>query len=414
MALLVDNFAAGQRAVAQQSRAGGNRPNGAFRPIPSTGNGQGTNRGDNGSFNPPASSGTYLPPINRNTGSGLSNGVRTPPPTASRVTPTPTQSNATLTTDNRAQINQEVQRLLGTYKPALNAIDDQIALARTTNAARQAEYDNMEGAYKKQLAGQLAEAGLDIRAADIPLQYIPLYQQFLAEHWGNAMTAGKADLDYTAKQQVNSANQRLEEWRTIQQGKKVVERQAGVARRDATSAAVVGGVVQNAKQDYADIDAERGEAIWELDAQDVTSRRQEKERREALSNRRSQLMADLKSFDINTREGQTKLREREQLLQIEAERARMKPAQLMDAMGVTLANLGLDRVMSEGQMLEAIANGTAAQNAQLGQFLREANAYEQFFQRFTVPAPSIPMLGIGGPKKNPNAGKQDYDRGGFR
>lgn len=376
MAALVDMFAAGQRAVAQQTRAtsGGG-------PSPTIGSPE--RPGNPGStVQPGGSLAPYFPIFGTRGGSdsrpegpaqdwivGDKNGNTVP------FGEWPNQGNDYTSPDEiarRDQARRDAQAIVDMYRQGLDSgiagLNDSRAALMNNQAARNKQFDITQGAYQNQLAGQLAEANLNIQGFDIQQQNFPQWYKFLAEKWGNAMTAGKADLDYIAKQQVNSANQRLIDWREIQQGKKEVGQQATTARRDATSSAVVGGVIQNAKQDYADIEQERGNALYGLDLADQKSQLSEKQRREELSNRRSQLIADLTDFDINTREGQAKLREREQLLGIEAQKARLKPRQLQDAMNVTMARLGLEKVMSQGQYLEAMANANAQERALLNQF----------------------------------------------
>jgi hypothetical protein len=284
--------------------------------------------------------------------------------------------------DSKNTINQRnaerdaAQSFIDMYRNQLNeglaGLNDSRAQQMINQQARESAYGSIQGAYKNQLAGQLENANLDIMGVGIQQSFMPQWNNFLSEQWGNAMTAGKADLDYVAKQQVNSANQRLIDWREIQQGRKEVDQQATIARRDATSAAVVGGIIQNAKQDYGDIDQERGNALYGLDLADQKSRLSEKQRREELSNRRAQLIGDLTAFDINTRESRAKLQEREQLLGIEAAKARLQPRMLMDQMNVTLQRLGLDRTMSTGQFLEAMANASAQERALLTQFNQDS------------------------------------------
>lgn len=288
-------------------------------------------------------------------------------------------------------------------------IDAGIARLMNNQALRNQGFAKSEQAYKNQLAGQLANANLDIQGFDIQQQNFPQWYKFLAEQWGNTMEAGKHDLDFIAQQQVNSANQRLIDWREIQQGKKEVGQQAARGIRDATSAATVSGVIQGAKQDFGDIEQERGNALYGLDLADQKSRLSETQRRQELSNRRHQLVADLKGFDINTREGQAKLREREQLLGIEAQKARLQPRMLQDAMNVTLANLGLDKAMSQGQFLESLANADAQKQAALSQYLQEASAWLNLVNTWQSTVP-----GASRGSKPTTTGTQTWDRGGFR
>jgi hypothetical protein len=224
---------------------------------------------------------------------------------------------------------------------------------------------------------------------------MPQWFQFLAEQWGNRMTTGKQELDYLGQQQINNLNNRLIDWREIQQGKKEVGQQAARATREATSAATVSGVIQGAKDDFADIDQERANALYGLDIADQRSKLSEKQRREEISNRRNQLLGDLKSYDISTREQQAKLREREQLLGIEAQRARLKPQQLMDQLNVTLSNLGLDQTISTGQFLEALNNANAQDRALIDRFVYDTYINQNNRQEFPVNVPRIPLLGIG-------------------
>ena len=278
----------------------------------------------------------------------------------------------------RREEQRRINEAIASYQNSLNSgiagINDSRAAMMLNQAARNAGYGQTASAYQRQLAGQLAEANLDIRAADIQLGNMPQWQSFLAQQWGNRMTAGRDELNYIGQQGVNNVQQRLIEWRGIQQGRREVGQQAERATRDATSAATVSGVIQGAKQDFADIETERGNALYGLDLEDQQSRLNETQRRQELSNRRSQLMADLTSFDISTREQQARLREREQLLGIEAQRARLKPQQLQDAMAVTLSRLGLEQTMSTGQFLESMANASAQERALIDQFLRNAYA----------------------------------------
>lgn len=293
----------------------------------------------------------------------------------------PNQNNNYTSPDEITRRNEQrraAEEAIARYQSSLNSgiagINDIRAQVMRNQAAANAGYANTEAAYRNQLQGQLAEANLDIRATDIQLGNMPQWQSFLAQQWGNRMTTGKQELDYLGNQQINNLRQRMIEWQGIQQGRKEVGQQAQRATRDATSAATVSGVIQGAKQDFADIDQERANALYDLDLQDKQSKLNETQRRQEIANRRDQLIGDLKSYDISTREQQAKLREREQLLGIEAERARLRPRQLMDAMNVTLARLGLDRVMSTGQFLESMANMNAQERSLIDQFLQ--NTYQ--------------------------------------
>jgi hypothetical protein len=172
-------------------------------------------------------------------------------PNSMNTGPAPSIPTRTYTRNNADQIMPALFDANNTLALNNARIDGNIAMLMNNQAARNAGFANSEQAYKNQLAGQIANANLDIQGFDIQQANYPQWYKFLAEKWGNAMTAGKADLDFIAKQQVNSADQRLIDWREIQQGKKEVEQQSGVARREATSAAVVGGVIQNASRTTA-------------------------------------------------------------------------------------------------------------------------------------------------------------------
>lgn len=276
----------------------------------------------------------------------------------------------------RDEARRAAEGIINSYRTSLDSglagLNDSRAQMMLNQSARDRAYNATQGAYQNQLAGQLAEANLDIRGYDIQQQNFPQWYKFLAEQWGNTMEAGKHDLDFIAQSQVNSANQRLIDWREIQQGKKEVGQQAARGIRDATSSATVSGVIQGAKQDFADIEQERGNALYGLDLQDQKSRLSETQRRQELANRRHQLIGDLKGFDINTRESQAKLREREQLLDIEAQKSRLKPRQLQDAMNVTLQRLGLDKTISTGQFLESMSNANAQERALLDSFNQQS------------------------------------------
>lgn len=328
---------------------------------------------------------------------------------AANTGPYPSPPPRTYTRDNSADIQAIIDQYRMGTDSAIAGINGQRAAMMNNQAARQGAYDAQEAAYRNQLNSSLAEAALGIKETDIQQANFPQWYQFVAEQWGNRMTAGKHELDFIAQQQVNSANQRLIDWREIQQGRKEVGQQAERATREATSSATVSGVIQGAKQDFADIDTERGNALFDLDTADARSRLNETQRRQELANRRHQLIADLTSFDISTREQQARLREREQLLGVEAERARLRPRQLMDAMNVTMANLGLDRVMSTGQFLEGMANANAQEQALLQQFLRDAAAWNNLIETWQSPNPPASR---GGRPANP--GTQNWDRQGFR
>jgi hypothetical protein len=197
---------------------------------------------------------------------------------------------------------------------------------------------------------------------------MPKWNQFLSEQWGNKMRTGKSSLDRVDQQWVLANEGREIDKREIAQGRREVDQQALRGIRDATSAATVGGVIQAAKQDYGDIEQDRGNALYGLDITDQKSALANRDQRSELADRRRQLLGDLTAFDITTRESRAKLAEREQMLKIEAEKARLQPRMLMDQMNVTLQRLGLDKTISTGQFLEAMANATAQERALLSQF----------------------------------------------
>jgi hypothetical protein len=258
------------------------------------------------------------------------------------------------------------------YRGELNSgiagINDNRAQQMLNQRAREIAYDNITGAYQNQLRGQIKNADLDTMDVLVNQSNMPKWYGFLNEKWGNAMKAGKSSLDLVDQQWTQQQFKRGIDVKEIAQGRREVDQQAMRGIRDATSSATVGGVIQAAKQDYGDIEQDRGNALYGLDIADQKSAVGDWERRSELADRRRQLMGDLTAFDIDTRESKAKLNEREQLLKVEAEKARLQPRMLMDQMNVTLQRLGLDRTMSTGQFLEAMANASAQERALLSQF----------------------------------------------
>lgn len=302
---------------------------------------------------------------------------------------------ATTWTNNQDQIDRSINALKSGLDMSLFGLGQQRDAATFSNALKNQGFARSEQAYRNQLQSQLAEAGLDIRAADIPLENFPQWYNFLEQKKWNEVGRYSANLEYNGQQQVNSANQRLLEWRDLQNKRGQVEQQTNVANRQAMSDATVSGIVQNAKQPLRDIRAERQWALRGLTNQDQQSKLSETQRRQQISNNRKNLMADFAGYTIDANETKAKLKEREQLLGIEAQKARLKPQQLMDAMNVTLANLGLDKAMSTGQFLESLGNMDAQTYQTISQYLVNVGQANNQTQTWQTTVPKIPMLGWG-------------------
>jgi hypothetical protein len=272
----------------------------------------------------------------------------------------------------RRQQQDAANAFVNLYRNELNSglagLNDIRGQQMLNQRARETAYNNIAGSYRNQLTNQIKNADLDTMGVLVNQSNMPKWNQFLSEQWGNRMTMGKSGLDRIDQQWVLANESREIDKREIAQGRKEVDQQALRSVRDATSAATVGGVIQAAKQDYGDIEQDRGNALYGLDITDQKSALSNRDARSELADRRRQLMGDLTAFDINTRESRAKLNEREQLLKVEAEKARLQPRMLMDQMNVTLQRLGLDRTMSTGQFLEAMANASAQERALLSQF----------------------------------------------
>lgn len=298
-------------------------------------------------------------------------------------------------TNNQDQIDRSINALKSGLDMSLFGLGRQRDAATFSNFLKNQGFARSEQAYRNQLQSQLAEAGLDIRAADIPLENFPQWYNFLEQKKWNEVGRYSANLEYNGQQQVNSANQRLLEWRDLQNKRGQVEQQTNVANRQAMSDATVSGIVQNAKQPLRDIRAERQWALRGLTNQDQQSKLSETQRRQQISNNRKNLMADFAGYTIDANETKAKLKEREQLLGIEAQKARLKPQQLMDAMNVTLANLGLDKTMSTGQFLESLGNMDAQTYQAISQYVVNVEQVNNQTQTWQTTVPKIPMLGWG-------------------
>jgi hypothetical protein len=289
----------------------------------------------------------------------------------------PNQNPDSADTVNQRYLDKSLaEGFVNMYRGQLNegiaGLNDIRAQQMINQQARERAYGNISGAYQSQLRNQIRNADLDTMGVLVNQSNMPKWQGFLSEQWGNAMKAGKSDLDRVDQEWILANQARGIDIKEIAQGRREVDQQALRGIRDATSAATVGGVIQAAKQDYGDIEQDRGNALYGLDITDERSQLTNQDRRSELANRRRQLMGDLTAFDINTRESRAKLNEREQLLKVEAEKARLQPQMLMDQMNVTLQRLGLDRTMSTGQFLEAMANASAQERALISQFNQNA------------------------------------------
>lgn len=280
---------------------------------------------------------------------------------------------------SREQVAREMDQVAGMlgsrYAMDFNAHDDRMAQLRNSLAAQDAGYAQQRDALNRQLANQQRGAELDMRAADIQLGNMLRWHKYLIDNRDlsyRGIDQSLAALHRTAELSRQNRDMGLGE---IEDARGVLHRTADLNRRDALSDATVRGVIGSVGRDWETIEAARGEGEQDLSRQ--TDRVQHRFRSEEEERRQSRdaLLSDRERVNLSYREQKDRLVERQQLLEVEAERARLSQRQMQDAMDVALAQLNLSQVMSQGQFLEAMANANAQQNALIGQFLRDLDAW---------------------------------------
>lgn len=271
--------------------------------------------------------------------------------------------------EEQARANAIANLYGGQIRDGIATFDEQRAGMLLNFDARNRAFGNQEGAIRRNTLNDIAEARLNLEGYNVQQRNFPQWYSFLDRNFWNEAARNVANQEYVGQQQVNSANERLYDWQEITNNRRTVRDGARNARRDALSAATVSGVVQNAEQDWGDIALEERDALAGLDIADSRSKLAETRRRQQLSNQRKGLEADLRGLDLSTREQRARLREREQLLDLEARKAGLKPAQLLSQMEIALSNLGLDRAMSTGQFLESMNSLNAQQRQMVNQYM---------------------------------------------
>ncbi len=291
-------------------------------------------------------------------------------------------STSWVTRDNSRDIEAMVG-LLGTgYQMDRAAMQDQVDALINANGLRTTAFDQKEAALRNELKTKLEMAGIDTRAIDLQLGNIPQWQAFLDQN--HAATVGQIATNRNHAYQLKASaleDRKLDE-KDIAKAREALAGQVSRERRNALSDATVRGVVGSVGQDWDDIEAERQVAAGKIDAENARSAKALRDRHADIDNNIANLNWDIERAGLTHREETAKLKERQQLLQLEAEKARLSAIDMQNAVNTALANLGLDRAMSQGQFLESMANARAADQAALRNYLQAVANQQQQHQQW--------------------------------
>ena len=318
-----------------------------------------------------------------------------------------------ITQNNQRDIDQMVGLLTSGYELDKSTMQDQINAIINSNSMRGEAFSQKEAAMRKQLEGQLAINGIDVRGIDLQLGNFAEWQRFLDVNRDNAVgqIAGNRNHAYGLK--ASAAQDRKLDEKDIGKAREGLLKQVERERRNALSDATVRGVVGSVGQDWGDIEDTRVEASGKLDSEDARSAKALADRQADLDNTIGNFNWDIKNANLSHEESTAKLKERKQLLELEAEKARLSAIDLQNAMGTALAQLGLNRAMSEGQFLESLANAKAADQQNLMKYLQgianQQQQYKQWQEKAAPPAWHNNLAGsigglTGGKKKSKNPG----------
>lgn len=297
------------------------------------------------------------------------------------TTPAPATT-SWVTRDNQRDIDSIVG-LLGTgYQIDRAGMQDKVNAIINSNGMRSAAFDTKEAALRNELKTKLEMAGIDTRAIDLQLGNMPQWQKFLDESHANTVGQIASNRNHAYGLKASALEDRKLDEKDITEARRMLAGQVDRQRRDALSDATVRGVVGSVGQDWDDIEFERSGVAAKIDAENARSAKALQDRHKDLDNSIANLNWDISNAGLTHRQESAKLNERKQLLELEAEKARLSAVDMQNAMGTALAQLGLEKAMSQGQFLEAMANARAADQAALHNYLAAVAAQQQQYQQW--------------------------------
>lgn len=261
---------------------------------------------------------------------------------------------------------EAISSLIGThYQPAFDEIDATVANLTHQQGAHQAYAQQQISALNRQFQAQQQLADLAGREANIQLGNIPEFLRLLNQQFGENLKAFAHNKKVLDKQRAFAHGARMLDMAATQRAREDLLRQVSQMRQDALSDAKVRGVVQAVRQPWERIDAAAESATKKIDESDSRSELGYRNALADLDDREKRAHFDLNSTKYSWEQQKLKLKEREQILRLEAERARISKEQARAAADEALARLNLQNTISQGQFMEALAKADAQRRALL-------------------------------------------------
>lgn len=267
----------------------------------------------------------------------------------------------------------QIASLLSGAADGQRAVADNIYNRAVTAAnLRNQGYGNVEAAVRNTLNADLAGVNLDRMETQVGFNYIPKYMGFLNDQARIATGQYHTALEQLAGAEGETrgliAIDRAETGRLMGESTKAEGRDM---RRMLGEQAAAGAVTTFGTRDMGGQIRQEGQSQREGLREELN--RSETRYVKAMNDIRTgrdKLNWDLKSSLFNIAEARTKLEERQDLLRIEAQRHNITASQLQARAQERLAQLGLERAISFGQLLEAQNSRDAAKAAAATQFVQ--------------------------------------------
>lgn len=284
--------------------------------------------------------------------------------------------------DNRREIDDIVSKLGGQHALELAAIQASRDTLARNQGLRNQGFDLQRQGLNANWIYDTAYKDLDLKGANIQLGNMAEWRRLVSEQANLSQSDISSNMRLLDRMEISSAEQWMKDAADVKQARTDLTRTTDAERRKALSAAVVRGVIGGVADDWTDIEHARQSSAQGIDSLEAEATTRHADRRANNTARREQLLNERERTRLSAHEQHTKLNEREQLLQIEADKLNISKAQLQTNLDLALRQLGLDQQISQGQFVEAMANANGQQAAALQRFIQQAASAESFYQKW--------------------------------
>lgn len=279
---------------------------------------------------------------------------------------------------DNSQFDQIAKMMFGGAAGTMSAYDAAYNRSVTSSQLRDAGFSQVDAAIRNSLNADLAGVNLDRQVTGVQQSYIPDYMRMLAGQ--RRIAQGQYD---TAVGQLNNASTEAKNLIGVdrrENARLTGESEASESRdmrRMLGEQAASGAIASFGTRDFggqirSEGRSERAGLSEGLQRQEIRYNKAMKD----IQSGKDKLNWDLKSANLGIEEAETRLKERSKLLNLEAQRHNITAQQLQTRAEERLAQLGLDKAISAGQLVEA-ANSRDIAKAQAAQQFIQSLAQTQ-------------------------------------